>query len=186
MNDILEAASAIFAEVGYEAATTNEIAARAKTSIGSLYRFFPDKLSIFRALSKRYMEKIARMVIHDVGTASLLQPLPVLIERMLLSFDRFLAEEPAFAKLLVYSQASPELRAIDATMRMQAIEAMTTVMLLKGMKLPEDRRHLIGQMMIELCNAYFRARSLFPETEHGTITDEFKRIILAYLDSYRQ
>lgn len=47
---ILEAAVRVFSEVGYEAASTTAIAKQAKTSVGSLYRFFPDKAVILQAL----------------------------------------------------------------------------------------------------------------------------------------
>ncbi|MEM6436234.1 MAG: helix-turn-helix domain-containing protein, partial [Cyanobacteria bacterium P01_D01_bin.115] len=47
---ILEAAAAVFDEVGYEAATTHLIAAKAETAIGSLYQFFADKAAIFKAM----------------------------------------------------------------------------------------------------------------------------------------
>jgi AcrR family transcriptional regulator len=43
---ILEAAAAVIAEKGYEAATMAEIAVRSGTKIGSLYRFFPNKESL--------------------------------------------------------------------------------------------------------------------------------------------
>jgi AcrR family transcriptional regulator len=42
----LEAAEAVIAERGYEAATMSEIATRSDTKIGSLYRFFPNKESL--------------------------------------------------------------------------------------------------------------------------------------------
>ena len=42
----LDAAAALFAEVGYEAATMTEIAERSGSSIGALYNYFPDKQSI--------------------------------------------------------------------------------------------------------------------------------------------
>jgi len=37
---ILDAAAELFAEIGCESATTDEIAKRANTSVGGLYRFF--------------------------------------------------------------------------------------------------------------------------------------------------
>src|SRR3954471_17613134 len=51
---ILDAASAVIAEVGVDGATTNAIAARARTSVGSLYQFFPNKDAIVQALAVRY------------------------------------------------------------------------------------------------------------------------------------
>jgi AcrR family transcriptional regulator len=58
---ILQAAAEVFAEVGYEAATTHAIAERAQTAIGSLYQFFPDKLAIFHALELRHLERVYEM-----------------------------------------------------------------------------------------------------------------------------
>ena len=54
---LLDAAAAVVAEVGVEAATTNAIAARAKTSVGSLYQFFPDKDALVWALGQRFIER---------------------------------------------------------------------------------------------------------------------------------
>jgi AcrR family transcriptional regulator len=51
---ILDAAEAVFGEVGVEAATTNAIAERAGASVGSLYHFFSNKEAILYALAERY------------------------------------------------------------------------------------------------------------------------------------
>jgi AcrR family transcriptional regulator len=51
---LMEAAAAVIAERGYEAATMAEIAARAGAQIGSLYRFFPNKEILADALIHRY------------------------------------------------------------------------------------------------------------------------------------
>ena len=56
VNIILDAAAAEFAAVGYEAATTNAIARRAGTSIGSLYQFFPNKEAVLEALSSPLLD----------------------------------------------------------------------------------------------------------------------------------
>jgi hypothetical protein len=48
---ILDAAAAVFDEVGYEAATTHLIAAKAGTAVGSLISSFPIKLPFSRRWS---------------------------------------------------------------------------------------------------------------------------------------
>lgn len=58
---ILNAASEVFAENGYESATTIQIAARANTSVGSLYQFFANKEAILRALVERYVAAATAM-----------------------------------------------------------------------------------------------------------------------------
>jgi AcrR family transcriptional regulator len=57
MTRIVEAADRVFADVGYEAATMEQIAERAETSIGSVYQFFPNKGALFEALCDRYFER---------------------------------------------------------------------------------------------------------------------------------
>jgi AcrR family transcriptional regulator len=51
---LLDAATTIFIEKGFDAATTAEIAERAGSSIGSLYQFFPTKESVADVLRARY------------------------------------------------------------------------------------------------------------------------------------
>ncbi|WP_298425538.1 TetR/AcrR family transcriptional regulator [Rhodoblastus sp.] len=55
---ILEAASALFAAQGYDAVTMTEVAARSRTAIGSLYRFFPTKDALADALLGRFKERV--------------------------------------------------------------------------------------------------------------------------------
>jgi AcrR family transcriptional regulator len=56
---LLQAATAVFAEKGYEAATMTEIAARAGAPIGSLYQFFPVKAALADTLVQSYVALIA-------------------------------------------------------------------------------------------------------------------------------
>lgn len=55
VEELLEAASDLMAERGYEATTMAEIAARAGAKIGSLYRFFPNKEAVADALVQRHI-----------------------------------------------------------------------------------------------------------------------------------
>ncbi|WP_310490354.1 helix-turn-helix domain-containing protein, partial [Chamaesiphon sp. VAR_69_metabat_338] len=67
---ILTAAAEVFAQVGYTSATTQQIADRAKTAIGSIYQFFPDKLAIFHALEAEHMQQVAivnaQLLVKDI------------------------------------------------------------------------------------------------------------------------
>jgi AcrR family transcriptional regulator len=56
---LLQAAAAVFAEKGFEAATMTEIAARAGAPIGSLYQFFPAKEALADTLLREYAALLA-------------------------------------------------------------------------------------------------------------------------------
>lgn len=63
---ILHTAAAMFAEQGYESVTTNHIAARAEVSIGSLYRFFPNKDAILDALVEQYLAEKKALFLQEI------------------------------------------------------------------------------------------------------------------------
>ena len=60
---LLDAAAAIVDEVGYERLTTAMVAERAGASIGTVYRYYPDRIALLRALSgrsfQRYVDSVA-------------------------------------------------------------------------------------------------------------------------------
>jgi AcrR family transcriptional regulator len=56
---LVHAATSVFAEKGYEAATMTEIAARAGAPIGSLYQFFPAKEALADTLVQNYVAMLA-------------------------------------------------------------------------------------------------------------------------------
>ncbi|NUT97995.1 MAG: TetR family transcriptional regulator [Saccharothrix sp.] len=81
MAELQDAAAAVFAEVGYEAATTNAIAARAGVSPGTLYQFYGNKEAIAQALADRYLEALREA--HGSLTPEHADlPLDELIDRM--------------------------------------------------------------------------------------------------------
>lgn len=55
---IVEAAARVLARRGWARFTTNEIAAVAGVSVGSLYQYFPDKLSIAEAIRQRHLDAV--------------------------------------------------------------------------------------------------------------------------------
>lgn len=56
-HDIKEAAKLLFQEFGFSHVTMEEIALRANASKGTLYKYFPDKLSVYEDLLKEIREK---------------------------------------------------------------------------------------------------------------------------------
>jgi AcrR family transcriptional regulator len=95
---ILEAASAVIAEKGYEGATMAEIAARSGTKIGSLYRFFPNKESVADTIVVSARENLDAVFDRfDAGVNTL--SIRVLADGLMsLIFGLF--TRPAFMKLL--------------------------------------------------------------------------------------
>jgi len=56
LTSLLDAAAAVVDESGYERLTTAMVAERAGSSIGTVYRYFPDRIAVLQALSARALE----------------------------------------------------------------------------------------------------------------------------------
>jgi AcrR family transcriptional regulator len=54
---LMDAAAAVVDEIGYERLTTAMVAERAGASIGTVYRYFPDRIAVLQALGARNLER---------------------------------------------------------------------------------------------------------------------------------
>lgn len=109
MAELLRAAGQVFADVGYENATTNAIAARAGVSPGTLYQFFPNKQAIAEALANTYAAKNQELHENVFELSSADVPLRDLIDGLVGPFLEFRRNAPGFETLFVGSVVSREL-----------------------------------------------------------------------------
>jgi AcrR family transcriptional regulator len=79
--ELLQAAAAVFAEKGYEAATMTEIAARAGAPIGSLYQFFPVKEALADSLVQNYVAVLSADL-QELEARAAQMELQALVERL--------------------------------------------------------------------------------------------------------
>lgn len=63
---LLDAAAMIIDEIGYERLTTAMVAERAGASIGTVYRYFPDRIALLQALAARNLERVLGRVVDEV------------------------------------------------------------------------------------------------------------------------
>ena len=63
---LLDSAASVIAEIGFERLTTAMVAERAGASIGTVYRYFPDRLAVLQALAQRNFERMADRVRAEV------------------------------------------------------------------------------------------------------------------------
>jgi len=97
---LMDAAAAVVDEIGYERLTTAMVAERAGASIGTVYRYFPDRIAVLQALGARNLERAlsrvtdeAANVKHDDWLSALHGSMDVLIEAF--------RNEPGFRSLRV-------------------------------------------------------------------------------------
>jgi AcrR family transcriptional regulator len=100
--EILETATALFAEQGFSDAVTQSLVERLGVGKGTLYRHFSSKRELFLAATDRVMRKMQDQVTANVaGIEDGLER----IERGIATFLQFFADHPSFVELLIQERA---------------------------------------------------------------------------------
>jgi AcrR family transcriptional regulator len=64
LNALLDAAAAIVDEIGFDRLTTAMIAERSSASIGTVYRYFPDRIAVLQALRDRAVKRFRIRIVE--------------------------------------------------------------------------------------------------------------------------
>jgi AcrR family transcriptional regulator len=70
LDALLDAAADIVDESGFERLTTQMVAERAGASIGTVYRYFPDRVAVVNALRERAVRRYRERVVDEIERSS--------------------------------------------------------------------------------------------------------------------
>jgi AcrR family transcriptional regulator len=180
---IIEAASHVFAEEGYEAATMEGIAARAETSIGSIYQFFPNKLSLFDALAHRYHDKLRGFFDLLLAPPLLDRPWPEILETGIDALVLFHAQEPGFRAVWVSLNLTAEVVTEGEAINRDFARRIEGVLAAKLPGLPAETRPVVATMMVEILTAMLIVSARRPD-EAGPLMTQTKALLQRYLAPY--
>jgi AcrR family transcriptional regulator len=175
---ILDVASGLFAEVGFEATTMTAIAARSGTSIGGLYHYFPDKTSIVQALIHQYGLAIEAEWKPLITQAPGLTPrkfADIFIETML----RVVRQHPAYLAL----QTAPIRLRRDPASRRALRLAIANALRARNPALSEQRAFLSANVVVQIVGGIPRIFAESATQDQPAIVADYKIILTAYLTS---
>lgn len=95
---LLDAAAQVVHEIGYERLTTAMVAERAGASIGTVYRYFPDRIAVLQSLAARNAERMTDRVLAELRSEQHQDWESALSAGFALFVDAF-RSEPGFASL---------------------------------------------------------------------------------------
>jgi AcrR family transcriptional regulator len=185
VNRILDVAEALLITEGYNATTTNAIAARAQVPIGSLYQFFPDKAAILQALAIRYGELLHQQLttFNSVDLANL--PLSACVEQLIDTTDRFFCEHPGYHAIFMEAQKTmPELAEIEDTADAQLIQDLKTSLAQRNARLDPADYEVIAFVLVKVIGTLLWLSLSQEKPFQQRLVAETKRFTLNYLQSY--
>jgi AcrR family transcriptional regulator len=181
---LLDAAEALFGEVGYEAASTNQIAARAGVPIGSLYQFFPNKEAIVGAVALRYQEGAATALSAALGPRSAELAPEALAACVLEAMIAYGSARLGFTRIVLQAGADPHLAGAAAAIMDIAAAHLEAILAMRRPALPPSERSVAARVAMTAVMALLAL--VTAEKQRGpehikAIIAEAQQLLAAYL-----
>jgi AcrR family transcriptional regulator len=180
---ILDVAAEVFEEVGYDAATTNLVAARADVPVGTLYRWFPDKAALAEALTDRYLAKLVGLyddLLADLGPADRIGDF---LHRVMGRLVEETQDQRALPALLVAAMV-PGARANAGTRLRDGLEDhIRGLVELRVPGLPDDIVDRTAEVLVTLAHLVLAAAADDDHPHRELMVAEYVDVMLAYLEA---
>ena len=190
VNRLLDAAEQLLEEEGLDAATVPAIAHRAGVSVGVVYRRFPDKDALLRAVWERFLARKREQSMTVLAACEGLNlPLPQLLRGVIRgSIEAHRRSRNLLRALLLFSRTHPDPKFKRSAHEMNRASLAAVTMLMVGQRERIDHPHpeaAIEFAMIAMASL-IQAVILEAEGTHGfrapvSLEEELTRMIFGYL-----
>lgn len=169
----MRAATSVIVEMGFERATMSAIAKRSHSSVGSLYQFFPNKLSLAEALRNRYIKEIEQSWITLCGQAVAMSA-EDLTSRLVELQIEIMKDHPVLLTLLDVPPISHARRELIRT-------RIAEVLISHQARMPKATALRIAAVVQQVSRGLLKLYAQAHVHERAAIIDEFKAVLTGYL-----
>jgi AcrR family transcriptional regulator len=180
---ILDAASLEIAEKGFDAATMEGIAARAGTSIGSVYQFYPNKVALYHALASRYVARVRAFFDVTMSGPLVDRPWTEMLDAAIDAFVAFHEADPGFRAVWVGLHLTPEVLSEGEAVNREAAERIADLLRRKLPGMPARKRSIVATMVVEVFSAMLILAARRP-SDAAAVVAETKAMLRRYLEPY--
>jgi AcrR family transcriptional regulator len=178
---ILDAAEAVFGEMGVEAATTNAIAERAGASVGSLYHFFSNKDAILHALAERYAETMKSVLQRERRIDEPWVPLQELFTGMIATFSALDDTHPGYMAVCRATDRASGGKSPVSLQTEAHMQAMVQELLRQRCPgMPDDEAHVHAVMSVVSVHAALDHIQSMPEPVRPAIRSALVDMMVRY------
>ncbi|MBV9607875.1 MAG: TetR/AcrR family transcriptional regulator [Solirubrobacterales bacterium] len=177
---VLDAADDVLASEGPAAFTTTRVADAAGVSVGSVYRFFPDKEAIVEALAVRYWSDFEDLV-AGVAEADQTQPLDDPVGAVLDVLVAGFRARPGFLGLWFGGLRTERVRDATRPTRTAIARSIERILARHWPAAPRRTRTRVSEMAVLAGDGLLR--EAFRRNRHGdaTVLAESKAMLKAYI-----
>ncbi|MCH8498876.1 MAG: TetR family transcriptional regulator [Marinobacter sp.] len=174
---ILSHAAEIFNDVGVDSTSMSAIARASDMSLASLYRYFPNKAAIVKAIAEQQVERMEEMLRLRLREVEPDNAANVLIDL----FYEFYRTEPAYAAIWSGVESMPELRELDLKELYSNAKDLDARIAEFAPHVPAARRRAASLLMPRSCGTILRLAITLPKEEGDSLVAELKAMASAYL-----
>ena len=182
VEELLDAAEAVIAEVGVAAATTNAIAERAGASVGSLYHFYPNKEALIRGLAARYTEELGRIKERSLTGQAAVVPLRDMVDGIVDPFVAFMDARPAYLAVFHATADSRHPSCIDEELHLQIVGLVESLMAARAPATDPGYRRLQATFAVEYVHRMLEAAWGQTGPLRQGMIEELKRLFLLHCE----
>jgi len=182
VEEILQAAGALFAELGYDKVTTNMIAARAGVSRGSLYQFFPHKEAIAQAFATDAINHLHGVYDALLSSEVMTLPLQAFLDTFIDRIVAFNRNCPGYLALELGSTISSSLALVLADLQQGLLARQDALLAAYWPHSTGEQRHLPLLVSYRLFLALLPLALLGDEEQQKAIVHEMKVVLYRYLE----
>ncbi|MFE8073147.1 TetR/AcrR family transcriptional regulator [Marinobacteraceae bacterium S3BR75-40.1] len=179
---ILTHAALLIGERGVGRTSMSGIARAAEMSLASLYRYFPNKEAIIKAIAERHVDRLEEALRGQLSDIDLDQGIDELIDL----YADFYRNEPGYAEIWSGVESMPELQALDVEeLYRNARDVESTAALLLP-DLDRERRRRASILLTRTCGQILRFAMTLPKEEEQGLLAELKVMVRAYMSHLQQ
>ena len=178
--DLLRAAAAVFARLGYHETTTNAIAREAGVSPATLYQFFPNKEAIASALTSIYAREMAdaERMIDSQGALTFTEAIQELLN-VCISFNR---RHPEFHTLVINAPLSAEAREEKQVLGRVFVDFIAGRLRRELPTLSRSQAAHHGQVALMIFRGILEDLATAPPSRRALLQQAMRDAILRYLE----
>ncbi|WP_293167775.1 TetR family transcriptional regulator [Microcella sp.] len=178
---LLDSAASVIDEIGYERLTTAMVAERAGASIGTVYRYFPDRIAVLQSLAARNVERLMVRTADELAAGRHASATDAVLALHAVTVDLF-RTEPGYRSLRAGDVIDLRPSSTDATANAMLATAVSDALVAHyGVNDSSDVRLAIGTAveLIDALTARAFARSESGDAELLAETERALRAVLA-------
>ncbi|MEO8797898.1 MAG: TetR/AcrR family transcriptional regulator [Polyangiaceae bacterium] len=184
MERILDAAADLFVSNGYDATTTDQIAMKAETSVGSIYQFFPNKRAMFDAIAARHLADASEIFEAFVRVDWRTAPWRELLSRTLDAYASYHRQNQGFRAILLNWKLSPEFLEAGEMLNHEFARRAEAIFEARGVKLTHAERSAAATLAVEATSAVLIRSVRLDDAAAAALFEQLKIMLDRFLSPY--